>query len=165
MAVGNVSTKTVVKEYVPLFTAAYTSDYYTINVTTVPCVKGAGNRTIIPTMGYKEGVNLSSISNYPLENGSESFGHLDPAYKLFYSVDIPANEKWYFDAEYFTEIVVGDNIALNPIIKKYSCIATMLGTEPNAVSIVGGIAGHKPSSTNWNKITLTKMIFNHRETI
>ena len=165
MAVGNVSTKTVFKEYVPLFTATYNSDYYTIAVTTVPCVKGDGNKTIIPTMGYKEGINLSSISNYPLENGSESFGHLNPAYKLFYNVDIPTNEKWYFDAEYFTEMVVGDNIAYTPIIKKYSCIATMLGTEPNVVSIVGGIAGHKPSSARWNKITLTKMIFNHSETV
>jgi len=165
MTVGNVSTKTVVKEYVPLFTAIYKSDYYTTAVSTVQCVSGEGSNTIIPAMGYKEGVNLSSISNYPLENNSASFGHLNVAYKLFYNVDIPTNEKWYFDAEYFTEIVVGSNTGLVQIIKKYSCIATMLGTEPNVVTIVGGIAGCKPTTARWNKITLTKMIFNHSETI
>ena len=154
MAVGNVSSKVVGKDYVNLFSVVIAANNFSTNVSND--TYSQSNKVIIPSVGIRDGVNLTSEYYYSEIASTTSFGYSSTS--LHYDVDVPIGETWYFDIEY---LAVGYYNAQRTIVKKSSGVATVSGGNSGTMNVQGGVRGYSGAGTVYNLIILTKVTFNH----
>ena len=156
MAVGNVSTKTPEKKYVSLYSTIVPANNFATNASNQRYADAA--KMVIPSIGIRDGINLTSEYNYTETTFTASFGYR--SYPLHYDVNVPIGEKWYFDIEYLAVAYCNDQILS---VKKSSGVATVSGGDNGDMYVQGGHRAHNGSSTTYNHIILTKVTFNHVE--
>ena len=154
MTVGNVITKIPGKEYVNLFSVVFPANNFSTNVSND--TYSQSNKVVIPSIGIRDGTNLTSEYYYSETTSTASFGYFLTG--LHYDVDVPIGQIWYFDIEYLT---VGYYNAQRTIVKKSSGVATVSGGNNGTMNVQGGVRAYSGGSTVYNLIILTKVTFNH----
>jgi len=152
MTIGNVSSKVVGKDYVNLFSIVIPSNTFTINVLSETYAQGTG--VTIPSIGVRDGLNLTSDYYYREIASTANFGYSSVAFH--YDVDVPIGQTWYFDIEYLS---VGAYNAQRTVMKKSSGVGVVSGGNNGIMNVSGGIRGY--NSGTYNLVILTKAIFNH----
>ena len=154
MTVGNVSTKIPEKKYVSLYSTIVPANNFATNASDKKYAHAT--KMVIPSIGIRDGPNLTSEYSYVETTLSASFGTRSAP--LHYDVNVPIGETWYFDIEYLC-VSYYNNLIL--FVKKFSGVATVSGGNNGDMNVQGGVRGYNSTATTYNHIILTKVTFNH----